>query len=66
MENEWRNRYNEVLREMNVAKWTDAHSIWSPCRLRKVAVDYGKYCWDWIGFQFYSIDDELKDKKRKE
>lgn len=63
MENEWRNRYNEVLQEMNVAKWFYDYSIWCQCRLRKVAVDNGRWCW--IGFQFYSIDQELEDRKAK-
>lgn len=64
MEGEWKQKYDEVLKEMNVAQWTDVDDyMWRPCRLRRVA-NYGS--WTWIGFQFYSIDDELKDKKRKE
>lgn len=64
MEGEWKQRYDEVLKEMNVEMWTAIHMIWGESRLRKVAVDYGK-CWHWMGFQFYSIDQELEDRKAK-
>jgi hypothetical protein len=64
MEGEWKQKYDEVLMEINVEKWIRYDNVcdWNETnRLRKI----GRF-WYWIGYQIYTIDQELEMNKRRE
>lgn len=66
MEGEWKQKYDEVLKEMNVEKWIWHHNVcdWTS-RFFRLKRFVSNCSWGWTGHQVYNIDEELEVRKGK-